>query len=282
MKVKSVLGTIWIVFVVVTMAWLGKEGYRAARSYEHTAYEISRMMEAKKVAEGRLRDLASTLTFGMVKNRWREKLRTLNARRVHLRRYTRSLAWGFGLLTLACAVGYFFLTPRLYTASLSLGALVALVNGLITPILMLEVHKEVEYLGDVVLSFESKGILGSIEKLFAGGNAPVALVILLFSVLLPSAKTLALLFVSLFEYRPFAARVVRFFKALGKWSMLDVFVVALLVVYLGGNRQGVSRSEIEIGLYFFAAYVFLSMAASLAAERMLRINEQPSNRVTGE
>jgi len=52
--------------------------------------------------------------------------------------------------------------------------------------------------------------------------------------------------------------------------MLDVFVVALLLVYLGSGKGGVTRSEIEIGLYFFLAYVLLSMTASLAAERMLR------------
>jgi hypothetical protein len=42
------------------------------------------------------------------------------------------------------------------------------------------------------------------------------------------------------------------------------------VVYLGAGNGGTSRSEIEIGVYFFLAYVLLSMAASLAAERMLK------------
>ena len=282
MKVKSVLGLIWMAAVVVTMAWLGKEGYRAAVAYERTAQEMSRLMRAETVAESRLRDLASTLTFGMVRNDLRQKLERLRQQRTWQRRHNQRLAGAFALAALAALVSGLFLSPRLYTGLLSLAALIALINGLVTPILMLEVHKEVEYLGDVVLSFESKGILGSIEKLFSEGNAPVALVILLFSVLLPAAKTLALLFVSLFEYRPFAAKVVRFFKVLGKWSMLDVFVVALLVVYLGGGSGGVSRSEIELGVYFFIAYVFLSMAASLAAERMLRSNEQPSNRETEE
>jgi len=269
MKIKSVLGTVWVVVLVVLMAWLGKEGYRSALAYEATAAQMGRMMQARNVAESRLRDLASTLTFGMVKNRWKTKMTRLRELRERQRRHNRNLALAFGGAVVAALASYFFLSPRLYTALLSLGALVALINGLITPILMIVVHKNVEYLGDVVLSFESRGILGSVAKLFEGGNTPVAMVILLFSVLLPAAKTLSLLFVSLFEYRPFAATMVRFFKVLGKWSMLDVFVVALLVVYLGTGESGVSRSEIEIGVYFFAAYVFLSMAASLAAERML-------------
>jgi len=269
MKIKSVLGTIWVMLLVVSMAWLGKEGYRSAVAYEQTAYEMSRLMQAENVAESRLKDLAGMLTFGMVKNDLKEKMSHLQFLRNQQQRHNRELAIAFGIAALAALASFFFLSPRLYTVLLSLAALIALVNGLVTPILMIVVHKQVEYLGDVVLSFESKGILGSIGKLFAEGSTPVAVVILLFSVVLPVLKTLSLLFVSLFEYRAFAAKTVRFFKTLGKWSMMDVFVVALLVVYLGSGNSGVSRSEIEIGVYFFAAYVFLSMAASLAAERML-------------
>ncbi len=269
MKVKSILGLVWVVLLAVTMAWLGKEGYRSAVAYEKTAQQMSELMQAERIAESRLKDLASTLTFGMVKNDLAEKMDRLRELRRQQHRHNRDLAAAFGLASVAALASGLFLSPRLYTALLSLGALIALINGLITPILMIVVHKNVEYLGDVVLSFESKGILGSIEKLFAEGNTPLALIVLLFSILLPALKTLSLLFVSLFEYRPFAAKLVRFFKTLGKWSMLDVFIVSLLVVYLGSGNSNVSRSEIEIGVYFFVAYVFLSMAASLAAERML-------------
>jgi hypothetical protein len=279
MNGKSLLGLLWIVAVVVTMAWLGKEGYRSAIAYEETTRQISRLMQAESLAESRLKELASTLTFGWVKNDLKEKMETLLLRKEALKERNRRLALLFGGTTLLSLASFFFLTPRLYTALLSLGALVALINGLITPILMIVVHKNVEYLGDVVLSFESKGILGSLHKLYQEGNLAVAGVILLFSVLLPAAKTLSLLFVSLFETRPFAAATVRFFKAIGKWSMLDVFVVALLLVYLGSGNGGVTRSEIEIGLYFFLAYVLLSMTASLAAERMLdRLGDAGSKR----
>jgi len=256
--------------LVVLMAWLGKEGYRSAIAYEETARQMSRMMEAESLAESRLKELASTLTFGLVRNDLRERMERLRGEREALRERNGELAAAFGIAAGAALASWWVLTPRLYTALLSLAALVSLINGLVTPILMIVVHKEVEYLGDVVLSFESKGILGSLQKLFAEGSVAVGGVILLFSVLLPAAKTLSLLFVSLFETRPFAAKMVRFFKVLGKWSMLDVFVVALLVVYLGAGNGGTSRSEIEIGVYFFLAYVLLSMAASLAAERMLK------------
>lgn len=269
MKRQTILGLFWTAVLVVTMAWLGKEGYRAAIAYEQASAASAKMMEAEQVAQSRLRDLASTLTFGMVKNDLREKLQRLESRRLQAKQKAQRIALWFAGTALAALVSAFLLPIRLATGLLSLAALIALVNGLITPILMVTVHKNVEYLGDVVLSFESKGILGSVEKLFHEGNWPIAGVILLFSIVLPALKTLSLLFVSLYETRPFAAKMVRFFKHLGKWSMLDVFVVALLLVFLTSRGTDVSRAEAEIGIYFFLAYVILSLAASLAAEKML-------------
>ncbi|WP_292663309.1 paraquat-inducible protein A [Nitratifractor sp.] len=264
------MGIIWVTALLVAMAWVGKEGYRAAIAFERSAQLSASMMEAETVAKTRLKDLASTLTFGMVKNDLRERLEKLRTMQGMLKAKAQRWILVFGGLSLLALLSAFFLSPRLETGLLSLAALIALINGLITPILMVVVHKNVEYLGDVVLSFESKGILGSITKLYHEGNLPIAAVILLFSVVLPMLKTLSLLFVSLYETRPFAAKMVRFFKHLGKWSMLDVFVVALLLVFLTSRGTDVSRAEAEIGIYFFLAYVILSMAASLAAERMLR------------
>ncbi|WP_457603296.1 paraquat-inducible protein A [Nitratifractor sp.] len=270
MKWQTLLGMIWVAALLVVMAWVGKEGYRAAVAFERSAALSASMMEAETVAKTRLKELASALTFGMVKNDLRQRLEKLRTIQQTLKARAQRWILLFGALSLLALLSAFVLSPRLETGLLSLAALIALINGLITPILMVVVHKNVEYLGDVVLSFESKGILGSIAKLYHEGNLPIAAVILLFSVVLPMLKTLSLLFVSLYETRPFAAKLVRFFKHLGKWSMLDVFVVALLLVFLTSRGTDVSRAEAEIGIYFFLAYVILSMAASLAAEKMLK------------
>lgn len=135
---------------------------------------------------------------------------------------------------------------------------------------MVTIHKNIEYLGDIVLSFESKGVIGSIEKLWQNGDIVVAIVILLFSVIVPTLKVLALLFVSIFMKSHFAEHIVKFFKMIGKWSMVDVFVVSLFLVYLTANRGDVSRAEVEVGLYLFLSYVIVSMIVSLTADKMLR------------
>ena len=51
--------------------------------------------------------------------------------------------------------------------------------------------------------------------------------------------------------------------------MLDVFVVAVLLVYLTSSGSGVSHAEVQVGLYFFLAYVIVSMLVSLGADKML-------------
>ncbi|MGD2083508.1 MAG: paraquat-inducible protein A [Chromatiales bacterium] len=55
-------------------------------------------------------------------------------------------------------------------------------------------------------------------------------------------------------------RHIRWMAHYGKWSMLDVFVVAVLVVSV--KLGSIARVEVHYGLYAFAASVLLTMAAN--------------------
>jgi len=280
MKTKNRIGIFIAILAIIAMVWYGKEGYRAAITYEAMTGQIARQMNASGIAELKLKALASLFTLGLVKNDTKAKLLALEHERHIAKIAANRDAIFFGIAAGVLVLLFFLLSLRGFTIAVSLGALIALVNGLVTPIMLMIVHKNVEYLGDVILSFESKGILGSIAKLYHDGNLTVAGVILLFSVIVPILKTASMLFVSIYEHSPFAARTVRFFKHLGKWSMLDVFVVALLLVYFTSSHSDISRAEAEIGLYFFLAYVILSMVASLSADRMLHEQENPLTSAT--
>ncbi len=266
---KQKIGILIAIVALIAMMWYGKEGYRSAISYESATGEIARQMDAAGVAELKLKELASLFTLGLVKNDTKERLLKLEQKRHVAKQDANLKAIYFSIAAATLLALYFLLSLRGFTIVVALGALISLINGLVTPIMLMIVHKNVEYLGDVILSFESKGILGSISKLYADHNITVAIVILVFSVIIPFLKTISMLFVSTFEHSPFAAKVVRFFRHLGKWSMLDVFVIAILLVYLTSNNSDISRAEAEIGLYFFLAYVILSMVASLTADKML-------------
>jgi uncharacterized paraquat-inducible protein A len=88
--------------------------------------------------------------------------------------------------------------------------------------------------------------------------------------MIPVLKVFSLLVVSLFIESKFAHGLIHFFKMIGKWSMVDVFVVAVFLVYLTANKGDISRAEVEMGLYYFLAYVIVSMLVSLSANKMLQ------------
>jgi len=267
---RALAELIYSFLLLLALAWVVREGYIYAKAYESASIKSASLMDSATIAKYKIKELASLLTFGVVENDIKQKLDTLRDEAKEAKVKSKERVTIFAILVLVILLSYFWLSLRVYTGLLSFSALIALISGLITPILMIIVHKNIEYFGDVVLSFESKSIIGSIEKLYTNGSIPIAIAILLFSVIIPTIKTLSLLYISLFENRKFAKRVVLFFKHLGKWSMLDVFIVALLLVFFTSYSGDVSKAEAEIGVYLFLAYVILSMLASLSADRLLR------------
>ena len=254
---------------LVGMLYFGVKAYRYALSYEAHTTELVTHQGAQEQAKRKLSTLAKSILGDLYTDKSKALYEGLRTQQTYAMQEAKRYTYYFmGLLALLLSA-YFFISLRAFTIFGALGALMTLVFGLITPILMVTIHKEVEYLGDIVLSFESKGVVGSIEKLWESGDIAVALVILLFSVIVPVLKVLSLLFVSVFMQNRFAHTIVKFFKAIGKWSMVDVFVVAVFLVYLTANKGDVSRAEVEVGLYFFLAYVIVSMLVSLSADRML-------------
>jgi len=115
-------------------------------------------------------------------------------------------------------------------------------------------------------STEASTILGGVVLLIDLGSVPVALVIFVFSVIVPSGKIMAIFYLvwtverrSLLgpRQRSIMYRITEF---IGKWSMVDVFVVSILValVHLGGLlviRPGVAALS-------FAGVVIVTMLAA--------------------
>ena len=249
--------------------WFSLQAYQEAVAYEQSTKALVAHMGAKEQAAYRLKEMAQRVTFGWYKNDNATQMQKIKKEITsHKKAAVRDLLYvAAGFIVLLAS--YFFVSLRSFTFFGTLAALTMLIFGLITPILMVTIHKEVKYLGDVVLSFESKGVISSIEKLMETGDLVVAGVIVLFSVVMPFVKILSLLFITISKKNRFAHKIVNLFKHIGKWSMVDVFVVAIFLVYLSANKGGVSRAEVEVGLYFFLGYVIISMLVSLSADKML-------------
>lgn len=93
------------------------------------------------------------------------------------------------------------------------------------------------------------------------------LIIVVFSIVFPIAKNFMIAFVRYMKPEPTEEidRRLRYLSQISKWSMLDVFLVALLVVIV---RLGVlGKVEVRWGIYVFATSVILS---SLATSRLLK------------
>lgn len=118
------------------------------------------------------------------------------------------------------------------------------------------------------LAHDDYSVLGGITDLARSGEVLLALIVLAFSVVFPIAKLGAL---ALVLFRPVEeqrrTRLVRSLERLGRWSMLDVFVIAILI---GSVHLGIlSEAYAEGGIYVFGAGILLSMLATIAVQRLL-------------
>jgi hypothetical protein len=252
------------------MTYFGYQTYVEAKKYESYTTKIAKIGDANGLAEERIDEFTEIISLGLVKNQTKTTLIQLKKKQFKAKEGTSKYLTYFIGIFIILSIFIFTCTIRIATIVLSIVTFISLIYGLITPILMVTIHKEIEYLGNVILSFESKGILGAIEKLYNNEEYVVAITILLFSVILPILKSITLSFTLLFHQFQWTHKLVHFFKQLGKWSMIDVFVVATLLVYLTSNGDNsLSHAEIQVGLYFFLLYVLLSMVTAILTQKVL-------------
>lgn len=120
---------------------------------------------------------------------------------------------------------------------------------------------------------ETHTILGGIVELWRIGSWELALIVFVASIAVPLLKMLVLTLLAFTAQRrstwaqPERTRLYRVVEAVGHWSMLDVFVVVLLVAMV---RFGALASvEPEPGMLAFGAVVVLTMLATDAFDPRL-------------
>jgi len=128
-----------------------------------------------------------------------------------------------------------------------------LVMGLLTPILTLE---KFYFFSNTV------SLWSALKQLAAEAEWGLFVLVGSFSMLFPILKILMLLLIwNLEDARGEGhRRHLRWLEQYSKWSMLDVFVVALLVVSV--KLGALVEANVEPGIYAFAASVILTMLVS--------------------
>ncbi|MEM7036962.1 MAG: paraquat-inducible protein A [Bacteroidota bacterium] len=140
-------------------------------------------------------------------------------------------------------------------------SIVLLIPGLLNNMFTLDISISIPILGEQNLHNETRSIMGTIGGLFENGNPTVAILILLFSVIVPFAKAVTLLVAFLLPDREKAVRLHAFVGLISKWSMADVFVVGVLIAFLSTSSQEQISAYVHSGFYFFTAYCLTSIAA---------------------
>ena len=273
---KKILRLVISFASLITIGYFGFITHEHSKHYETSTSQIAQACDANGLASERIDELTSIISFGLVKNESKLALSKLKKEQNRAKEEAEKYLYYFMGTLLFILIFSFTCTLRGGAMLLSFTTFISLIYGLINPILMVTIHKQVDYLGDVILSFESKGIIGSISKLYESGEFAVAFTILLFSILLPAIKSLMLTFMLIFYEHPWNQKMVVFFKQIGKWSMIDVFVVATFLVYFTSNTGGISQAEIQVGLYFFLAYVILSMITAIQTQKVLETKREQS------
>ncbi|MDF0729151.1 paraquat-inducible protein A [Pseudomonas entomophila] len=116
-------------------------------------------------------------------------------------------------------------------------------------------------------------IMSGVITLMKHGMLPIAAVVFIASILVPTFKLvgIGLLLYSVQRHQPLSARqrilMYRFIEFIGRWSMLDIFVIAILVAVVNFGR--IASVEANLGAVAFACVVILTMLAALTFDPRL-------------
>ena len=147
---------------------------------------------------------------------------------------------------------------RIDVPALLLLSIALLVAGVLLPVM----HTE-----KLLLWRDTYSIATGIGALMKEGYILLAAILFFFSMVFPIIKLilLAVMWFARLDGRS-RARALRWLGIAGKWSMLDVFVVAIIIVIT--QLGGAISAEPRVGLYLFAAAVVASMATTMIIEKL--------------
>jgi hypothetical protein len=159
-----------------------------------------------------------------------------------------------------------------------------LVPGVTLPIYSVTITTQVEasIIPDpieVTVYEQTRSILGTVRELWRSADYLVSFLILGFSIIVPVTKGAMLLGSIYVAEEKIKQRLVRLVDLIGKWSMADVFVVAVFLAFLATRDQAQANSfdvpillqQVEVGMqthltstlgpgfYYFLSYCLFSV-----------------------
>jgi len=263
---RNALLSLLLLIVIFLSSFFAYQAYQNSNNYISIQKELSQNRGVDETLHSKLNEILEKLSIGILDNysQDRQKIEILKNRASHLESMAREYSYYF-FGTIAIFLLIFWMIDRnFFIIYLALTSMIALVFALLSPLVTMMVYQSLPILGEVTLSFESKSILTTIEKLFHQKNYLISFLVLLFSILIPFFKSVVLLIYGFLKETHKGAKIISFINKISKWSMADVFIVALLVVFFSTKQDIHTLLKLEVGIYFFISYVLLSMVGSNA------------------
>lgn len=267
---KNIISSLILSAVFISLFFFAYHSYKNAKIYENTYKEYAKEQTIQNSVEKNTKEMVNDLIGALLGEKPKINDNKLSSRQIQLQNLKEKpieYVIIFATITALSLLSFFVVSKKIFLSYLHSITLLSLFFGLISPIFMMYVLLDYNFqnivnIKDAILQFESLTIIESINKLinvqekyFVGG------IILLFSIVFPLIKTLLSCINVFINHLSILNKTTKLLSALSKWSMTDVFVLSIFLVYLSSVNSGVSKivTEIEVGFYFFFIYVILSI-----------------------
>ncbi|WP_440874714.1 paraquat-inducible protein A [Thalassotalea sp. PLHSN55] len=168
---------------------------------------------------------------------------------------------------------------------LNIAALALFVPGIFLPMFSLDMAVTANIAGSGLSSElvnKELSLIATVEELWQDQRLLVAALIFAFSICIPLLKTLLVIVAYAKQKTQIEEKIIAFIGKIGKWSMADVFVVAVFLAVLSTNHaETASQQTLKIfsfkldllissetlsavgaGFYYFTGYCLLSLLAN--------------------
>jgi len=258
---NKILSVLYVIVFSVVAAGIAYESWGNAIGYSHTVNKITQKLHMEDNIKSSGMKILEKITFSWYDG-YSEGVNELKGLKEKSEKYNKNtyrFTKAFVGIVLLSLVLYIIGRLRVLLVGLISLSIIALITGWFSPILEITAYQDIPVLGNTIFQYESKSIITALYKIFAQQQYAIAAIILLFTVVTPIIKTILLLSISFQEKLHLSTKSIKFLTLIGKWSMLDVFVVAIVVTYFSMKSTGQTDANLQIGVYYFSIYVILSM-----------------------
>lgn len=164
-------------------------------------------------------------------------------------------------------------------------AIICFVPGIVMPMFVLNMDMAIALAGtgfNSQIVSKELSVLATVKELWQDHRYLVSVLIFAFSIVIPVAKTALVILVYFMRSTLIRHKIISAVNAIGKWSMADVFVVAVFLAILSTNHADSNESHqmaflgmkigfevstqtlsnVGLGFYYFVAYCILSLMGS--------------------